>query len=49
MKTKKEIIIEVLDQVINNHGLFNEVKSLFKEFGITEIDYDEVMEEIENK
>ena len=48
MKTLQEKIIELLDTVINDRGLFNDVRRLLKEEGITEEQYEEVIERINN-
>ena len=49
MKTIEEKIIELLDTVVNDRGLFNEVRKLLKEEGITEEQYENVIENINNK
>lgn len=49
MKTLQERLFEIMDDVINNNGLFNEVRAKLKEENISESDYEKVIEEILNK
>lgn len=49
MKTLQERIIEILDTVVNDRGLFNDVRKLLDEEGITENQYEEVMQKIAEK
>lgn len=49
MKTLQERIIEILDTVVNDRGLFNDVRKLLDEEGITENQYEGVIQNIADK
>ena len=46
MKTLEEKLIEILDKVVNDNGLFNEVRKELEEQDISEEQYESVLQRI---